>query len=81
MVRNVTIALPEDVVETAERIARGSNRPLDEWLAEVMAEAVRDRVDYAEARRHALEMMKKGFNLGGKPLTRDEIYDRGSGLR
>lgn len=32
--------------------------------------------EFEEARRRALEYLDRGFNLGGRPLTRDEIYQR-----
>jgi|GEM_PF-4652094 len=35
-----------------------------------------DAAEYERVKHRALELMKTGFNLGGKPLKREEIYNR-----
>ena len=37
----------------------------------------KSNAEYEEARKHALEILKKGFDLGfTPPRSRDEYYDR-----
>lgn len=37
-----------------------------------------DEADYEAAKKRALARMERGFDLGGmKPMSREEIYERG----
>jgi predicted DNA-binding antitoxin AbrB/MazE fold protein len=35
-----------------------------------------DELTFEQARERSLARMRKGMRLGGRPLTREEIYDR-----
>ena len=71
MKTRVTISLDESVLKQAEEAAAEKGQSLSEWVSALIKRAM----DYADARRRALRALDEGFNLGGKPLTRDEIYE------
>jgi hypothetical protein len=80
-VTQVTVQLDDSDVRRAAEAASRRGRSLAEWAADVLHDALARDEAYERARRTAIEMMSKGFDLGGKPLTRDEVYDRRAGLR
>lgn len=48
-------------------------------VAEIIPYAVKRKIDPGReaARRRLLELLEEGIPMDGKPLNRDEIYDRG----
>ncbi len=81
MPKNVTLKLDEGVLRKARHEAVQQNCSLSQWVADLIVEAVSKQSDYASAKRQALKALDKTFDLGGKPLSRDEIYDRRTRLR
>jgi hypothetical protein len=41
-----------------------------------LEDRVRKGRDYEQAKRRALARLREGLDLGGRPLSRDEIYER-----
>src|SRR5687768_9035045 len=76
MLKKVTLSLDEAVLVQAKRLAHANNQSISRWVADLIAGALTRDTEYAAARRRALAHLDKGFNLGGKPLSREEIYDR-----
>jgi predicted transcriptional regulator len=76
MTTNVTLEIDESILEKAKHEADQRNRSLSQWLSELIEDAVADPVEFAAARRRAIERLQTGLDLdlGGKPLTREEIY-------
>ena len=76
MTRNITLRLDEAVLQRAKHKAVEADCSLSEWVAKLIAEQVSGTSDYAAARKRALKWLDTGFDLGGKPLTRDEAHER-----
>ena len=74
MTRNVTLRLDEAVLRRARQEAVQKNRSLSQWLSDLNLQSTSRTSGYEAARRRALKRLQKGFHLGGKPLTREEIY-------
>lgn len=81
MAKNITLRMDEGILKQAKRVALDHDQSVSQWVANLIADAVRRDAGSAAARRRVLKALDKTFNLGGKPLTRDQIYDRRSGLR
>jgi hypothetical protein len=81
MLKNITLRLDEGVLKEAKRAALEADQSVSQWVADRIAEAVLKRSQRATARRRVLEVLDKTFHLGGKPLTRDEIYAERTRLR
>ena len=79
--KNVTVALPEDVAAWLRVRAAEDGRSVSRWLAELLEGMRRgeDEYDLAMDRYLARKPRKPGWIDGRKP-TRDELHDR-SGFR
>jgi len=76
MTRNVTIKIDEALLKLCRHKAVESDKSLSQWIADILKAEIRKNVQIEKAKENALILMEKGFNLGGKPLTRAAIYGR-----
>lgn len=76
MTRQITLQLDEAVLREAERMAAEEDRSVAEWAAEVIAERIRHNAAFKTARTRALARLDRGFDLGGRPLTREQAHER-----
>jgi hypothetical protein len=74
MSKNVTIRLDEAIVRKCRHAAVEEDKSLSQWIADLMIDAVSEVDVHHAARERALRRLKKGFALGGTPLSREEIY-------
>ena len=74
MSRNVTIRLDEAVVRKCRHAAVETDKSLSQWIADELVKVVSAQDQQLEAKKRALKRLESGFSLGGKPLTREEIY-------
>ena len=79
--KNITIALPEDLARWLRVKAAEEDRSVSRWLAELL-EGMRHHEDgYEVAMRSYLAMKPRKLDWpGGRRPTREELHDR-SGLR
>ena len=79
---NVTLRLPSTLVKNLRHRAVDADMSLSAWFVHYFERhpshvytSSKDR--YEKARQNALEMLRdKKFNLGGKPLSREECHER-----
>lgn len=45
-------------------------------MTALLEERLKRKSDYERAKQRALARMREGFDLGGRPLSRDEVYER-----
>ena len=76
MTRNITLKLDDAILEKARHKAVQQNQSLSQWVADVILQTVGHDADYAAAKRRAIAHLRKGYRLGGKPLTRDQAHER-----
>jgi len=77
MKSNITLKLDRDLLRKVRVLAAERDTSVSRLLAEQLEKAVRDRDGYEQAKRHALSLLKKGFDLGYKPpASRDELHER-----
>lgn len=77
--QNVTISLPGDLVREAKHLAVDEGVSLSKFIANLVAERVKSRRDYEEARERYLHILDRGFDLGTHghiTWTRDELHER-----
>lgn len=67
-----SVRLKEEIWETLRRLSKEEGRPLSHLLNEAIEEYVAERT-----KQKAVERLRKlpRLSLGGKPLSREEIYD------
>ena len=76
MGKNVTLRLDESIIRQAKHAAVEKDQSLSEWIAGLITHAVSETTRSLSARDKALKRMKRGFHLGGKPLSREEAHER-----
>ena len=76
MNKNITLKLNASILQKVKYMAIEKHKSVSQWVADLITQNVVQKEDYQAARKRALKRLHKGFHLGGKPLTRDEIYDR-----
>ncbi len=77
--RNITLALPEEMLREVKVIAAKRGTSVSAMLREKLEALVTDESDYALAKREALAALERGYDLGthGKAnWTRDELHER-----
>lgn len=76
MTRNVTIRLEETILKKCRHAAVEDDKSLSQWIADLLVKEVSANGDYQKTRKRALKRLEEGFSLGGRPLSREEIYER-----
>ena len=76
MTRNVTLRMDEQLLTELRHRAVDANMSLSAWITSVLEEHVHRRAHFEGARARALARMRQGFQLGGEPLTRDDLHAR-----
>ena len=76
MTKNITLRLDAALLKQAKRAALEEDKSVSQWVGELIAEAVAGSDTFEAAKRRALRRLDMGFDLGGKPLTRDEAHER-----
>ena len=74
MYKNVTLKLQANILEKAKHEAIETHQSLSQWLTDLIKKTVTRKSRQSESKKIALKYLKQGFNLGGKPLPREEIY-------
>jgi predicted transcriptional regulator len=74
--QNLTVQLDRDTVRKAKVLAARRGTSVSALVAAQIKESVQAEDAYEAARRSALELLEQGFHLGGRRLSRDELYER-----
>ena len=79
--KNVTVALPEDVALWLRVRAAQNERSVSKWLAELLEGMKRGEDDYDVAMERFMARKPRNLTwIDGRTPTRDELHDR-AGLR
>ena len=77
MKANITLKLDKALLRKARVLAAEEDTSVSALLAAKLEEAVREREGYEQAKRRALAILRKGFDLGyTPPASRDELHER-----
>jgi predicted transcriptional regulator len=77
--RNVTLALPDDLLRQLKITAAKQDTSLSAMLTNALRQLADEEEGYAEARRQMLKDLRKGYQLGtnGKIVwSRDDLHER-----
>ena len=75
MKKNVTIVMDDALLKKGRQLAMDHDQSLSDLVSNLIANAGRGG-DFQRCKAKALRFLKKGFNLGGKPFSRDEMHER-----
>lgn len=70
-----TLDLPKEIIDQAEGVATARKTTLQALVVEGLRTVIRSS-DAQGSSHGALERLRAGFHLGGKPLTRSEANAR-----
>jgi len=77
MKTNVTLKLEADLLREARIMAAEQGSSISALLAAQLEKVVRERKNYEKAKRRALALMRKGFDLQwSPPRSRNELHER-----
>ena len=76
MTRNVTIRMDEELLQRVRHRAVDDHVSTSRWIAKVLEDSVAAEDRQRAACRRALRRLDRGFELGGKPLTRENSHAR-----
>ena len=75
--QNITISLTRQVLRKAKLLAARRETSISRLLAQEIEFLVGNDEAYERAERQALELLDKGFRMGGTiRATRDELHER-----
>ena len=77
--QKITLSLPKELLRQVKVIAAKRGTSVSALLKEKLEQIVLEADEYEQARRKAMALMDKGFELGthGKiTWTRDELHER-----
>jgi predicted transcriptional regulator len=77
--RNVTLALPEELLRRLKILAAQQDTSISALLAATLSEVADQEEGYAEARDAMIADMKRGYDLGTQgriTWTRDSLHER-----
>lgn len=77
--RNITVSLPEEVLEEAKVIAVRRRTSVSALLRGMLDDLVAEETGYRQAERRFLELLDEGFDMGLEgniSWTRDETHER-----
>jgi predicted transcriptional regulator len=72
----LTLSLSPDTITKAKILAAQRKTSLSRLFADCIEDLERRDCVYQSARRRALTHLKRGFDLGAQPTTREELHAR-----
>jgi hypothetical protein len=77
MKQNITLSVDKDLIKKGKIIAAQKDTSVSKMLSEQLRQLVENDELYETAKRSALQILKKGYHLGGKiTWKRQDLYDR-----
>ncbi len=77
MKQNITLSLDKNLIKKAKIIAAQRQTSISRMLSEELEKIIVDSMEYACAKRRALDHLDKGFHFGGKITgSREELHER-----
>jgi len=75
--QNITLSLDKDLLRKLRFLSSRKSISVSKLLSDELERLVTESEEYAQAKRRALVVLKKGFHMGGTiTATRDELHDR-----
>ena len=73
---NITLKIDTQLLRKIKILAAKQETSISALLNALLEEKVGKDSEYEQAKERALVRMKEGLDLGGRPFSREEIYDR-----
>ena len=76
MRQKITISVEQDLIRRAKFLAAERGTSISRLLADALQRLVDDRASYLRAIDTALAEIDAGLTLGGRIVSRDDLYER-----
>jgi hypothetical protein len=76
MTRNVTLRMKEELLNKLEHKAVDARMSLSAWITAKLEDLFPMDDRFENARTRSLARLERGFHLGGRRMTRDELHTR-----
>ena len=76
MTKNVTLRMDASLLSELRHRAVDADMSLSAWITQTLASTASPQREIDEVRARAIRRLEKGFHLGSKPLTREELHVR-----
>ena len=77
MKRNITLSLDKDLIKRGKILAAKKETSLSGLLRDLIKQSVEEEESYEIAKKNALEILSKGFHMGGKiTYSRNSLHER-----
>jgi hypothetical protein len=73
---NFRLTIDSSLLRDIETLVAREGTSINALVTELLEDRVKKERDYEQAKQRALTRLRKGFDLGGRPFSRDEIYER-----
>jgi predicted transcriptional regulator len=73
---NITLKIDTQLLRKIKILAAQQDTSISALLTALLEERLETELGYERAKERAIARMRAGLDLGGRPLTRDEIYER-----
>ncbi len=74
--QNLTVQMDRELIRKARILAAKRGTSVSGLVASELKRLIGDDEAYDAARRSALQLLEKGFHLGGKRVSREELHER-----
>jgi len=74
---NITVAIEPGLLKKARAVAARRGQSVSALLADELRQLVHEDARYASAHKRALSLFQNALSLGGAPLRREELHERG----
>jgi len=74
--KNVTLRMDEELLRKLRHRAVDAHMSLSAWITATLEDFVAGQKEIENARNRSIERLERGFHLGGKRMTRDELHAR-----
>ncbi|TVQ99065.1 MAG: hypothetical protein EA399_08270 [Desulfovibrionales bacterium] len=76
MKQNITLALEKDLLAELKVIAAQRSMSISGMLSSQLKEIVAREKQYEKCKNKALDTLRTGYHLGGRPASREDLHVR-----
>ena len=73
---NITLKIDRELLREIKVLAAREDTSMSALMTELLEEKVKKDQNYEAAKRRGLARLHKGYDLGFKPVPRDELHER-----
>lgn len=77
MKQNITLSIEKEIIKKGKILAAQKDTSISRMLSDHLRGIIEHEDRYTTAKRSAIQMMRKGFSLGGRiTWKREDLYER-----